>query len=41
MAAWGNIEQVGADYVLRPLRPYLDLVLKTFNFLPLDEMLGL
>ena len=40
MAAWGNMEQAGADYVCRPLRPYLDLVLRTLNLLPLDVMLG-
>ena len=41
MAAWGITEHIGAGYVIcRPLRPYLDLVLRTLNLLPLDEMLG-
>ena len=30
---------IGLSYC-RPLRPYLDLVLRTLNLLPLDVMLG-
>ena len=35
------MEQAGADLLFcRPLRPYLDLVLRTLTLLPLDVMLG-
>ena len=42
VAAWGITEQAGADLLCycRPLRPYLDLVLRELILLPLDVMLG-
>ena len=39
VAAWGIMEQAGAIMLSSPLRPYLDLVLRTLNLLPLDVML--
>ena len=42
VAAWGITEQAGAVLLCycRPLRPYLDLVLRELKLLPLDVMLG-
>ena len=40
MAACGIMEQAGAVMLSRPLRPYLDLVLRTLILLSLDVMLG-
>ena len=40
MVAWVIMEHASTVTLSRPLRPYLDLVLRTLNLLSLDVMLG-